>query len=413
MKSTTRILWLGLVLGAGIAACSDDATPGAGPDASAGAGGSAAGSAGAGGSAAGSSGASGSTGTGGTDAGKAEGGPTDASSDRTDAAQTPVQRGDYIVNHVAACVDCHTPRLPNGQFDMTKFLAGALNFADIVPGDPNQGAIHTKNLTPHMTSGLGSWTDTQIKQAFLEGVSKDGTALFPIMPYFVFHNMTEADANAVVAYLRSIPAIDNTIPPRQPLGFPFTVPAQPVPTAFIPDTTLPATDANYASAQHGKYLAGHIGVCMECHTQPSAMGASIPIDVTKLFQGKRIFNAAEFGLPVPPFPAQIYTRNLTPHMNGIQGWTAAAIRTALKQGIDKDGIMLCPPMPAGPMQAFGGLTDQDALDIGNYVTSLAPKDNGVIPNCAVLPPPDGGMSDAPTTSDAPASDANTSDAVAE
>ena len=79
-----------------------------------------------------------------------------------------------------------------------------------------------------MATGLGSWTDAEIKSAFLDGNAKgvDGGTrpLFPIMPYFVLHNMTAQDANAIVAYLRSIPAVANAIPAREPLPFPLPRP---------------------------------------------------------------------------------------------------------------------------------------------------------------------------------------------
>jgi mono/diheme cytochrome c family protein len=307
-----------------------------------------------------------------------------------------VARGDYLVNHVAACVDCHTPRNPDGTPDMTKFMAGSPNFADLAPTDDTKGAIHAKNLTPDNATGLGTWTDAEIKKAFLDGIDKDGNVLVPVMPYFVFHNMSAEDADAIVAYLRSIPAIDNAIPEDQPLLFPFSDPIPPVPANVIPDTTLAPTDPNYESAMRGKYLAGNIGTCMECHTERT-FGAAVPLDQNKLFAGGVHFDAASLGLPVPPFPAEIVTRNITPHANGIQGWTAQAVAAALKKGVDIDNTPLCPPMPAGAMQAFGGLTDQDALDIGNYVTTIPPIDNGVLPNCVPpSPPSDGGTSDAGT-----------------
>lgn len=381
------IITTGLLLSATIVACGDDdddkKKPGTGGTGGTSTGGSA-GTAGSGGTA----GAGGSGGGAGVGGGAGSGGAAGA-----DGGVDPVARGEYLVKHVAACGDCHTPRKSDGSLDMTKWLAGSPNFADLDPGDATKGAIHAKNLTPHNGTGLGGWTDAEIKKAFLDGVSKDGTPLFPIMPYFVFHNMTAADADAIVAYLKSIPAIDNTIPPREPLPFPFTAPASPVPAASIPNTTLPTTDANYESAMRGKYLAGNVGICMECHTE--RVQQAVPLDLTKLFAGGEKFAAADIGLPSPPFPAEITSRNITPHANGIQGWTAQAVANALKKGVDKDNIPLCPPMPAGAMQAFGGLTDQDALDIGNYVTTLPPIDNGVLPNCVPPgPPPDGGVSDA-------------------
>src|SRR5262249_55201611 len=149
------------------------------------------------------------------------------------------------------------------------------------------GAIYVKNLTPDMATGLGAWTDAEIKDAFMNGNEKGGRPLFPIMPYYVFHNMTDADANAVVAYLRSIPAVSNAIPANEPLPSPFRAPAMPVPADMIPKTTLAATDANYQRAERGRYLAGNIGVCMECHTEHVA--GPVPLDLTKLFAGKNAF----------------------------------------------------------------------------------------------------------------------------
>jgi len=376
-----------------LGACSDDESSNSHPST-----GGTGGAAGSGGSTTG-----GAAGTGGTATGGAAGTGGMAGGD---GGIDLVARGKYIVDHVAACIDCHTPRKSDGSLDMTKYLAGAQNFADLDPSDSTKGAVHTRNLTPDNATGLGTWTDDQIKKAFLDGVDKDGKPLVPVMPYFVFHNMNAQDADAIVAYLRSIPAIDNAIPENQPLPFPFTQPASPVPATAIPDTTLAATDANYESAVRGKYLAGNIGICMECHTERTT--TAVPLDVNKLFAGGEKFNSAELGLPVPPFPAEIVSRNITPHANGIQGWTAQAVADALKKGVDKDNIPLCPPMPAGAMQAFGGLTDQDALDIGNYVTTLPPIDNGVLPNCVPpSPPSDGGTSDAASDAGTDASDAST------
>jgi hypothetical protein len=271
---------------------------------------------------------------------------------------------------VAACGDCHTPRNPDGSPDMTKFLAGTPLFADIAPNDNSVGAIPAPNLTDDDATGLGMWTDAQIKRAFLDGIDNSGTPLFPVMPYYVMHNMTAADADAIVAFLRTVPAVSNAIPPRQQLPFPFPQPAAPVPAAQLPNTTLQMTNPNYAAAVRGKYLAASIGICMECHTEESAAGTAVPIDVTKLFFGGRVFPAAALGLPAPPFTANIVSRNITPHANGIAGWTAADVRNSLKNGVDKAGVPICPPMPVGPMGAFGGLTDQDALDIGHYITTL-------------------------------------------
>jgi len=305
---------------------------------------------------------------------------------------TPVQRGEYLVKTVGACGDCHTPiNFMTGQPDNTRFLAGMPGMFQI-PGrgpDGGPGIIGSRNLTSDMTTGLGSWTDDQIKRALLDGVDKDGKALFPIMPYYVLHNMSAADSDAIVAYLRTVPAVVNAIPAK---NFDLPGPAPSVPANRIPNPTLPTTDPNYASAMRGKYLAGNFGVCMECHTEHVQTPGMVPLNLDKLFAGGEGFVSAALGLP-PSFPQVIYSLNITPHATGVQGWTAAAVATAIKTGVEKDGMRLCPPMPSGPMMAFSGITDNDARDIGNYIMSLPPIANTVPLVCHDYVSRDGGVAD--------------------
>lgn len=380
-----------LLLGAGLSACSSDDNPEPGGGGSAGAAG-APGHAGRysaggeGGMASGVAGRGGAAGDGGAgadttaDGGAAEGGGSGAAGaagageDRADL----IARGEYLVLHVAACVDCHTPRTAAGLPDEHALLAGSAQFADLNPADETLGLVPTPNLTPDRETGLGAWTDAEIKNAFQNGIDKDNQPLFSIMPYYVFHNMSAADADAIVAYLRSVPAIKNAIPERQPLGFPVSQ-AQPVPVNAIPETTLLSTDPKYGNAEHGRYLAGFVGACLDCHSEPDAMSA-VPLKLDKLLQGKDTFTRAQLGLP-PVFPETIVSSNLTPSVNGLQGWTAEDVATAITQGLDNQHQRLCPPMPSGPGAAFNGMSPADALDIGIYVTSLAARDNGVLPLC--------------------------------
>jgi mono/diheme cytochrome c family protein len=230
--------------------------------------------------------------------------------------QTLTARGQYLVEHVMACGDCHTPRLTDGSLDPTKKFAGAF-FTDIVPNDPSLGDIYAPNLTPDST-GLRNWTNAQIRDAFLNGRDDEGGALFPIMPYWAFHNLKSEDADAIVSYLRSLQAVHNVIPERQPLGFPFTTPAAPIPENRIPHTTLASNDPNYASAERGRYLAG-ASVCIDCHTVP-AEASAVPVKLDSLFAGGRGF---EFG---PPFPDVIFSANITPDdSTGIGQYTAEQI----------------------------------------------------------------------------------------
>jgi hypothetical protein len=210
------------------------------------------------------------------------------------------------------------------------------------------------------------------------------------MPYYVLHNMSAADADAIVAYLRTIPAVVNAIPER---NFDLPAAAPPVPVAKIPDPVLAMTDPNYASAMRGKYLAGNFGVCMECHTEHVQTPGMVPINTDKLFAGGESFVSASIGLPSPPYPPVIFSENITPHATGIQGWTAAEVANVMKNGVVNDGLAICPPMPTGPNGAFGGLTDGDRLDIANYITHLPPIDNTVALICHDFMNSDGGTRD--------------------
>jgi mono/diheme cytochrome c family protein len=310
-------------------------------------------------------------------------GEADAGEDA--GADPEVERGEYLVSAVAVCGDCHTPRNKDGSFDTTRLLAGNPAFADIAPKTKGMGLVPSKNLTPDPETGLGDWSDDEIKNAMLNGMDNEGEPLFAIMPYYVLHNMSEEDADAIVAYLRSIPAVEQEIPEREELGFEVTA-ASPVPAEMIPDTTLPTTDEDYEAAVQGKYLAGNIGICMECHT--AAAMAPVPIDVKGLFAGGREFVAAEIGLPSPPFPEVIVSHNVTPDKTGIAGFTPEQVRTVLKQGTDEEGDGICPPMPSGPMGAFANLTDEDALAIGVYLTTIEPIANPIKSVCTPPPPPE-------------------------
>jgi mono/diheme cytochrome c family protein len=293
-----------------------------------------------------------------------------------DMAQSPAERGAYLVEHVSDCGGCHTPAGPDGKPDRSRWLSGKL-FIDLAPDDPTQGAIYSANLTPDAT-GLAGWSDDQIKHAFRDGVDKDGMGLFPLMPYAVLHNLSDADADAIVAYLHTVPPINNMVPPIQPLPIQVDVPTPLLDASLVPATTLAANDPRRAQADRGRYLAGMADGCISCHT-PFAFGG-VPLDTSLLLAGGRGFSAASEGLPSPPYPTTIESSNLTPAANALVGWTAQDVANAIQTGVDKNGNKLCGPMP---FDAFAGLTADDALAIGVYLTTIAPNDNRAIQLCTV------------------------------
>ena len=90
---------------------------------------------------------------------------------------------------------------------------------------------------------------------------------------------------------------------------------------------------------------------------------------------------------MPPFPDVIYTANITPQTpNGIGGMTEQQVVDVLLNGVDRNGDGVCPPMPAGPMGEFGGLTPADAQDIAHYILALPPGDNMVPNGCSIMMP---------------------------
>jgi mono/diheme cytochrome c family protein len=408
----TRVFASGFIAALLAFACSDDTTSGNVPDeggtggsnggsssgGKAGSGGSSTGGKGNGGTnpGGGSSGMAGKagSGTGGgiTDGGDGGGGEISLCAGKTGKAQ--VECGQYIVEHIDACADCHTPRLAGGTPDTTKILAGNPSFADVDPAD-GKGNVPAPNLTQLKAKG---WTPEDVMTAILDGKDKAGKGLFPAMPYLTFHNMAKADAEAIAAFILQLDPIVNDIPPREPLPPPLesALPLKPVDVKDIPDTTLDPSDVSYKDAQLGKYLATQLGVCMECHTERLPNGT---IDMSKAFAGGETFDLG------PPFNT-VYSENLTPATNtGLKNWTPGLVKNLIKTGKTDTGETICPPMPVGPNGAFGGMTDAHALAIGAYITSLPPiengTDSGTFPMCVLPPgpPPGDAGPDASTSKD--------------
>jgi mono/diheme cytochrome c family protein len=303
-----------------------------------------------------------------------------------------VARGEYLVKAVAACGECHTPRTPDGKLDMSKWLAGVSDRFDLEPDDDAHGSVGAPNLTP---SGLSSWSDAEIRRAIVDGLDDVDQPLTPVMPYYVFHNMDPKDVDAIIAYLRSLPAVDGDIPARQALSVPIVAPARPVPESAIPHTTLKQSDPQYAHAEHGRYLAALVGLCMDCHT-PWRIDADQPLALDRLFAGGRGFSKKDWTVDEPNAPPIVVSYNVTPDDSGIAGWTPDAVATLLKKGTDDQGQRTCRPMPAGPDGAHAGLTDVDALDIGMYLTTIPKLAGSDVPRCPVPKPELDAAADAPS-----------------
>jgi mono/diheme cytochrome c family protein len=126
---------------------------------------------------------------------------------RADADSAQVERGKYLVT-LGGCNDCHTPGYFFGKPDETRYLGGS----DVGFEIPGLGVFVGRNITPDKKTGIGDWTEKQIVTALQTGVRPDGRILAPIMPWHAFAHLTEADVNAIAAYLKSLKPVDHAVP---------------------------------------------------------------------------------------------------------------------------------------------------------------------------------------------------------
>ena len=258
------------------------------------------------------------------------------------AAQTPLERGTYLVNSISACANCHTMKGPPG--------AGMDYAGGFVIGD-NQGPFRAvaSNITPDPETGIGRWTDEQIVAAVRNGRRPDGTVVGPPMAIELYNKMSDEDVRAIVAYLRTLKPIRNQVAKsayRIPLGVP--PPARNV-------SAPPRTD----KVAYGGYLAGPLGHCIECHTPQ--------------LRGRRDYanqlGAGGFELDAPG-GGKIVAANITPDREtGIGAWTDAQIKAAITDGVRPDGAKLSPPMAYG---WYKNIAPGDLDAIVAYLRSLKP-----------------------------------------
>lgn len=288
----------------------------------------------------------------------------------------PVSRGKYLAT-IAGCTSCHTPDQPEYQdlkkltfeqiqviaFDGNKaineemLLAGGRVF-DLGPA----GIVYSRNLTPDKETGIGAWTDEQIKLAVKTGVSADGTVLYPVMPYHVFNGMADADLDAIVAYLRSVPAVKNEVPKD-------TVKVDglsPLPY----QTDIVAPDASDPSAR-GAYLINHVMACTDCHTPIDANTGAPQMD--KYLAGQQPYEGP-WGI--------VYGGNITPDKEtGLGTWTDQELKRALLSGVSKDGRRLI----LMPWYAFSALTPEDADAVVYYLKNDLPAVHNEVPAASLNP----------------------------
>jgi mono/diheme cytochrome c family protein len=205
------------------------------------------------------------------------------------------------------------------------------------------------NITPDKETGTGSWSDDTLARAIREGIGHDGRAMFPIMPYPLYRQMSDEDLASVIAYLRTVPPVRNQLPTTK-MPFPLNFLIQNVPT---PVTTVPAPEQSTPAAR-GAYLVT-LAACTDCHT-PQEKGQPLPgMDF-----------AGGFILYEPKGP--VASANITPAASGIGYYNEATFVQALRQG--KVGVR---PLHASmPWYYYGKMSDEDLGSIFAFLQTLKP-----------------------------------------
>ena len=267
-------------------------------------------------------------------------------------AQTEVERGKYLVESIMGCGNCHTPVGPNGPI-LDKALSGGPPI-----GEGNVFTAIPSNITPDPGTGIGKWTDAEIKTAIRQGRrplnSQNGSTLIgPPMPFGQYRGIADADIDAVVSYLRTVPAVRNAVAKST-----YNIPLPPAwgPPIDKPITAPPSSD----KVAYGAYLAGPLGHCVECHTP---MGP----DHRQQFATLRGAGGMQFN---GPWGLSVAKNITSDPEQGLGKWTDTEIERAIRSGIDKDGHALKPPMGYG---YYSKISADDMAALIAWLRSLPAK----------------------------------------
>jgi cytochrome c553 len=268
---------------------------------------------------------------------------------RFEVTEARLARGQYLTE-VAACFHCHSePNLAVPEYPVLPGRRGAGWEMPI----PELGKVIAPNITSDPVTGIGAWTDDEVARAVQEGVSRDGSPLFPIMPYMNFRNLTDEDLASLVVYLRTIPPVSQ-VRERSTLIFPLSVLVnvmpQPLPVHTPVERTTPVA--------RGEYLVRTVAGCADCHS-PAHDGN--PLDGMDLGGG---FMLSDPGRNMAP----VHSANITSDPSGIAHYDEAMFISVLRTG-HLPGRMLNHIMP---FENYRNITDDDMRDIFAYLQSVPP-----------------------------------------
>lgn len=263
-------------------------------------------------------------------------------------------RGEYLFHSVAGCVVCHSPHEPTAsgaRVDAARIGEGGEPFP---LGDA--GILYAKNITP---TALGDWSDGEIVRALRDGVSRDGSPLFPLMPYFNYRQLGERDLHALVAYVRTLEPRPDAVPERE-LNFPMNLIIRMMPG---PAGSYTAPPDGASAVERGRYLVTSAS-CGDCHSPMDDRGSPLP--------GRELSGGSEF----PTGDGWIArTANITPDSaTGIGAWTRERFVGAFKARTTAAGARRSPM----PWLTYAGMTEEDLGAVYEYLRTIPAVRNEVV-----------------------------------
>ncbi|HNR74631.1 MAG: cytochrome c-related protein [Bacteroidetes bacterium OLB12] len=272
-----------------------------------------------------------------------------------------IERGRYLANSVSACMDCHSKRdfsLFSGPPAPGTLGMGGDRFDQTV-GMP--GVFYARNIT---SGGISRYTDGELFRVITTGVTREGRALFPFMPYLYYGRMDREDLYSIIAYIRTIAPIKNEVP-ESVTDFPMNFIVNTIPRKANPQTKPDTTDM----LAYGAYMTNASG-CIECHT---------PVDKGQIIQDMAFGGGRDFQFPDGSI---VYSSNISPDtQTGIGSWTKEIFIKRFKAYADSTYV---PEKVAPgafntimPWTMYGAMTEQDLGAIYTYLKSVEPVSNSV------------------------------------
>jgi hypothetical protein len=272
-----------------------------------------------------------------------------------------VERGRYLANTVNVCMDCHSTR------DWSKF-SGPITPGTLGKGGDRfdhsvgfPGIYYSKNITP---AGISRYSDGELYRVITTGVSKEGNALFPVMPYSYYGRMDDEDIYSIIAYLRTLDPIENSVQESQsdfPMNFIInTIPGKGAPIKRPQPTEIIA---------YGAYMINAAG-CAECHTQ---------VDKGQIIAELKFSGGREFAFPDG---SVVRSANITPdEETGIGKLSKQAFIQKFKLYADSSyaprSVKPGDYNSIMPWTMYGNMKEEDLSAIYEYLKTVKPIRNSV------------------------------------